>query len=483
MRRTFLTAGRFFVFMLGATALAHASAGADESKPAALRVTIDGQPISQEMSEGFDKLRPGDILDVDFALVLGTERELHFTYEGDSRDKLFVVTPNSTKRLVGVRVTAEDQNGTTVVNDPLSGLSEAEMRGLWGIELKHWVPAFAEKLKQIEPTRCCVQLYQEAFIAPDKTLPPLPSTVRILRVEAGFADATIHFESLARLTDLRRFRYSNWGDEPFDCAPLKNARRLEALDLSGSKLKNTATLATLTELQDLDLRFSQSLDDISFVAALKKLELLKIGGTNVADLGPLDGLPRLRHVNADQVPIRKLPRIVPKLEKLELLATTVSTADLAEFQQTNPTCIVDHRLRETLNRATAKAVKVRVRSGGTCHRDEKREKVFFETSQAADVKQLLNGLEFVEDESGFHCMCCGNPSIEFYDEHGVCVTLGFHHGRSLRWTAGWPGDSLLTEKSSVFLIDWLADHGATGPRTEREEAALRKAQERRGKAE
>jgi hypothetical protein len=65
--------------------------------------------------------------------------------------------------------------------------------------------------------------------------------------------------------------------------------------------------------------------------------------------------------------------------------------------------------------------------------------------------------------SGFHCMCCGEPSIEFYRGERLVLTLGFHHGQSLRWVGGWPGDGALITDSARFLVKWLADHEVEGP--------------------
>jgi len=55
-------------------------------------------------------------------------------------------------------------------------------------------------------------------------------------------------------------------------------------------------------------------------------------------------------------------------------------------------------------------------------------------------------------------MCCGEPSIEFYQKDKLLLTLGYHHGRSLRWPEGWPGDALLTAPGADALRNWLVEH-------------------------
>jgi len=71
-------------------------------------------------------------------------------------------------------------------------------------------------------------------------------------------------------------------------------------------------------------------------------------------------------------------------------------------------------------------------------------------------------------------MCCGDPSFEFYRGDELVVTIGFHHGQSLRWPGGWPADGMMTPACASFVNDWLADHGVTAPRDEAQKAALQR---------
>jgi hypothetical protein len=38
----------------------------------------------------------------------------------------------------------------------------------------------------------------------------------------------------------------------------------------------------------------------------------------------------------------------------------------------------------------------------------------FETQDPQQIKMMLASIEVVDEQSGFHCMCCGDPSLEFY---------------------------------------------------------------------
>eukprot|EP00028_Trichosphaerium_sp_Am-I-7-wt_P005521 CAMPEP_0168521452 /NCGR_PEP_ID=MMETSP0405-20121227/8678_1 /TAXON_ID=498012 /ORGANISM="Trichosphaerium sp, Strain Am-I-7 wt" /LENGTH=397 /DNA_ID=CAMNT_0008542701 /DNA_START=43 /DNA_END=1236 /DNA_ORIENTATION=- len=121
--------------------------------------------------------------------------------------------------------------------------------------------------------------------------------------------------------------------------------------------------------------------------------------------------------------------------------------------------------------------------GGVCHRDESQEKTLFEEKGLDVCQKFVKQIVVVESHGGGHCMCCGDPTFEFYDEADENVAMiAFHHGRSIRWYKGnWPCDMLLTPESAKFLVQRLADNGVTGPlnelmRGERQRQALRRRQ-------
>ena len=101
------------------------------------------------------------------------------------------------------------------------------------------------------------------------------------------------------------------------------------------------------------------------------------------------------------------------------------------------------------------------------------EQTLFESADRLVFEALIAAIEVNEAASGFECMCCGDPSLEFYDGDTLLLTLGFHHGESLRWVAGWPGDASLTETSAGFLVKWLADHQVLGPQQQVDNARNR----------
>jgi hypothetical protein len=100
------------------------------------------------------------------------------------------------------------------------------------------------------------------------------------------------------------------------------------------------------------------------------------------------------------------------------------------------------------------ATKLVVRSGGLCHRDVSTENVLFAVESQQEVADIVAHIHVVEAESGFHCMCCGDPTLEFYRGSKLVAEVGFHHGRSIRWRR-WSGDGLLTKGSADYLVALL----------------------------
>ena len=126
-------------------------------------------------------------------------------------------------------------------------------------------------------------------------------------------------------------------------------------------------------------------------------------------------------------------------------------------------------MRQVLEGAT----RLRVRTGGTCCRSEAEERTIFEEKNPDEIKRLVENLQVDEQKSGFHCMCCGDPTLEFYKGDSLIAMIGFHHGRSLRWPGGWPADALMKAGFAEVLINWLDARGAGGPRRETDAAAQR----------
>lgn len=106
--------------------------------------------------------------------------------------------------------------------------------------------------------------------------------------------------------------------------------------------------------------------------------------------------------------------------------------------------------------------RLRVRSGGTCCRNCEEEKLLIDVRNASEINSFIHKIQINPTNSGGYCMCCGDPTFEFYQDKALVLSLGLHHRSSLRWPTGkWQGDGRLTKDSAVFISKWLADRGVT----------------------
>lgn len=128
---------------------------------------------------------------------------------------------------------------------------------------------------------------------------------------------------------------------------------------------------------------------------------------------------------------------------------------------------VDH-----FGQVVAGADRLRVRSGGSCHRDVALETTLCELAGKERVSDFVRRLKVAE--FGGECKCCGDPTFEFYRGKKLLVMVSFHHGTHLRWRQGWPGDAYLTDASRDWLLNWLAQRGVTEPKKEVESSRQRR---------
>lgn len=114
---------------------------------------------------------------------------------------------------------------------------------------------------------------------------------------------------------------------------------------------------------------------------------------------------------------------------------------------------------KSLRKQLVEIDRVRVRSGGTCHRDPDAEQTLAEERNSDQIRRLIDSIRIVPNQGGLTCMCCGNPSLEFYRGEELVVTLGYHHGKNLRWRDHWNGDAVLTQESRDWINAWLKERG------------------------
>ena len=136
----------------------------------------------------------------------------------------------------------------------------------------------------------------------------------------------------------------------------------------------------------------------------------------------------------------------------------------------------DRFTNKDLQEALKGTTRIVVREGGTCHRGSAPEKKLAEVTNPTEIVNLLAAIQ-IEPGGGFACMCCGDPTFEFYKGRRLNVMLGYHHSQSVRWPR-FEWDAMLTEGSQEKVLSWLDAHGVTGPRKEKEEAVERRKKEK-----
>jgi hypothetical protein len=204
----------------------------------------------------------------------------------------------------------------------------------------------------------------------------------------------------------------------------------------------------------LDLSYNHGLTDVGFAAGLSNLRELRLDSTQVTDLRAFGGHPALETIDAQFMPLRRLPldRPLPALRRLDILGTAVSDADVARFGKLNPRCEVDRHYLPKLAKALAGVDRLRVRDT-----DEPTKTMYVEENPS-QVRALVANLGIDDIQSVGHCMCIGWPALEFYRQGKLVATLSDQHGLALRWNEGWPRDGVMTSASASYVNGWLADH-------------------------
>jgi hypothetical protein len=144
---------------------------------------------------------------------------------------------------------------------------------------------------------------------------------------------------------------------------------------------------------------------------------------------------------------------------------------------------MQYRWTASLRKAVQGTTRLRIRSGGTCHRALEQEKTLAEVTDAGEINRFIHGIVINGWRSGGTCMCCGDPTFEFYAGDRLLAMVGYHHTKRLRWANGrWRGDGQLTAAAQSLVISWLSQHGVDGPRQAREQEEKRRVEERRVEA-
>jgi hypothetical protein len=89
----------------------------------------------------------------------------------------------------------------------------------------------------------------------------------------------------------------------------------------------------------------------------------------------------------------------------------------------------------------------------------------FEIRGADAVQDFLGAVAWEEPEPGTtaRCMCDGNYHINIYRGTELRISLGYHHGKLLRWrNSSWRTDLEMTKESREAIPAWFAARGFSG---------------------
>jgi hypothetical protein len=111
-----------------------------------------------------------------------------------------------------------------------------------------------------------------------------------------------------------------------------------------------------------------------------------------------------------------------------------------------------------LHDAVAEADRVVVCDGGFRYDgDTDDHAVLFEVTNPGETEELRENLEFESRQVRSVCPCLGYPAVDWYRGNRRIAHTSIQHGRAVRWE-GFQADARLTEKSTAWLVQWLAGH-------------------------
>jgi len=475
--------------------------------------TLDGEKITPRLYslQGTpDVPHAGDIIYVGgYLLVLdGPGAYEFFTSKKSAEGKsLYRANEDGARELVAIRVDWEVAGPDRSFVDGSIGLSDMDLRRIRSIKIgwdgkSTW---FAKLLRRLDLSKVCVQLYNSdcvksgdhytTYINSTKT-PSFPKGLRYLWIAENFGS----YESLASTPELR-FYYGGLADTKWDL--LAGKPRLRYLDLSycdleefeppESKMDASPPIADLRALilrrahLGMDPKPDEDLMRLPrwFMSSLSSLRVLDLSQSQgLARLVSLD-YPDLTHLDLSGTSGYPLPaRQIPNLQRLGVMSAGFTATEIADTQRLHPQCKIVSDWAKVLRTAIPASTRMRVRHGGFLASSRTKREALLDLRDPKQVAEFFSLIEIDGSRSGGHCMCGGDPILEFYKGKRLVAVLGMHHARGLRWAGGqWIGDARMTPKSRDSVLAWLGQHGVSGPledleRQQRRAIEARKAEEK-----
>jgi len=361
----------------------------------------------------------------------------------------------------------------------LADLNAAMVTGLWGVHI-NWDENPAQALRYVQPLSTFCSIRHMTGTKRPKFSATFAFRYLSLKWTARHDDSLYALFSPG-LIFLKLSLNGEASKAHLDAARLANASDLRLLDFSFPAFVNHPTLARLIQLRHLNLSYAEKITTAPWLSQMTKLRTVNFSRSGLAELSPFKALQRVQQIDLSGTPIKRLSDLkqLPELQSLSVEFTAVKelplggfvklrslqafgsklkAPSLAAFRTAHPQCTVQYEWKLSLLEVTKQTDRLVVRSGGTCHRNHTEEKILFETKSLEKIRELVESIDINEAESDSSCMCCGFPTLEFYQETKLLAMVGVQHGGALRW-GPWPADGMLTANSSSSFNKWMTKHG------------------------
>jgi len=121
----------------------------------------------------------------------------------------------------------------------------------------------------------------------------------------------------------------------------------------------------------------------------------------------------------------------------------------------------NHKLKwnDKKNALIKYANKIRIRVGGTCHREVSKEKTIAIITDSDEVEKFKNNFQLYdpgEEDYDYECECCGDISFEFINGNKLLTTFVLAHKSEVK--VPWGGQTSLTDNSVKYIHSFLKKH-------------------------
>ncbi|MDX2109852.1 MAG: hypothetical protein SFY80_06365 [Verrucomicrobiota bacterium] len=463
----------------------------------AFSVTLNENPMETSLisMNASRTAEPGDLMEIesDRKWVL-SDTKPHCLRSEDKSPYIWRLMDDGTKQLLIIDVAPDwvfarlDASVKHTFADPFDGLSDEQLGQVSAVYLNRIPPSFARASAKINWKRCLLQVnlseyeltglvdnlpdnlsYLEFFARPGKWVITKPAALVYLYLDSQlYSNAQpneVHFaDKLAHSAKTLHFLAIKDGVTlPADNLTSLTGLRTATIDTYNGN--NYSFISQCTELRKLNLNHCD-FSDTNILAGLSKLCDLDLLDTRVSDLRPLKRLKSLAFVDVSLCPLTYLPqasmRALREFRALQISTLNLPDSDFDLFRARNPQCKILYHWEDALRRCTADTDRMLIRTGGLCHRMRGSERTLVELNKPVEIAAFVNLIHIVEPKNGMgsHCMCCGNPTVEFYQGEVLLESISFHHGLSVRWHL-LPSDASLTTESAGKLLEWMQSKGYT----------------------